>query len=286
MTKPNYLKTRIFIDSGNPDETKDALTLLGFLDGQTTNPSLVAKNPHIQELKEKKLLDQDTIWEEYRKVALAIHEILPNGSISVEVFSDSATKSETMIEQGRKLALWFPGVFVKLPTTTEGLKAAEVLAKEGTNINMTLCFSQEQAAAVHMATVGAKRGQIYISPFMGRLDDIGEEGFDVVKNISKMYREWGSPVMVLGASIRNLDHLFNCLKENIDIVTVPLAILTKWKEYGIEKDPGEFVFAVSDKKPIPFEDIAQKEWTSYDVHHDLTDKGIKKFDSDWEDLFK
>jgi transaldolase len=118
------------------------------------------------------------------------------------------------------------------------------------------------------------------------LDDIGEEGFDIVKNISKMYREWSSHVMVLGASIRNLDHLFHCFKEIIDITTVPLSILTAWKEHGLEKDPKEFVFALPEKKSIPFENIPQQDWSLYDVRHELTDKGIEKFSSDWKNLFQ
>ena len=282
--RPQNLKTKLFLDSGNPQETRETIALLGFLDGQTTNPSLVAKNPHIQDLKMQKLLNPEIIWDKYKELALQIHEILPNKSISVEVYSDAETKSESMIEKGRKLATWFPGVFVKLPITKEGLLTAEVFVKEGINVNMTLCFSQDQAAAVHSVTKGTK-GQVYVSPFIGRLDDIGQEGSDIVNNILKMYKEWNSHVQVLGASIRNLDHLYKCLKGNTDIVTIPLSVIAEWKDYGLEKTPEQFPFSHSEKKLIQFQNLIEQEWSLYNIHHELTDKGIERFVSDWKSLF-
>lgn len=285
MTRPEYLKTQIFLDSGNPTETKQMVELLGYLDGQTTNPSLVAKNPHISEMKDKGLLQGESIWQEYRTVAEQIHEILPNGSISVEVYADATTSYEDMLEQGRKLATWFPGIFVKLPTTQIGLSVAHVLVAENINVNMTLCFSQDQAAAVHMATRGAKRGQVYVSPFIGRLDDIGLEGRDIIGNILRMYRQWDSHVMVLGASIRSLDHLFYCFQNETDIITAPLSILQSWAVYGLEKDPKDYELLVSDKTRIAYKDLHEQDWTLYDIHHDLTEKGIEKFSMDWKSLF-
>lgn len=286
MQKPDYLKTNIFLDSGNPEETKQIHSLLGFLDGQTTNPSLVAGNPHIQKLKENKELTEETIWVNYKEIVLDIHKIIPEGSISAEVYADKDTSVEEMLQKGRELATWFPGIYVKLPITKSGLEVAHIFAKEGININMTLCFLQEQAAAVHMATIGAKRGQVFISPFIGRLDDIGIEGLDIVKNISQMYKEWNSHVMVLGASIRNLDHLFGCMKLEADIITSPMNVLSMWaKEYGVEKDIANFVFQSSSKTPILYKNLEQKNWQEYNIQHDLTDKGLAKFSSDWKNLF-
>ena len=201
--KPLFITSKIFLDSGDPNETRHALADLGFLDGQTTNPSLVAKNPHIIDLKNSGSLNDQTIWEKYKQVADEIHSIIPHGSISAEVFSDGSTTTDEMISKGRELASWFPGIFVKLPTTTHGLAAARVLSSEGINVNMTLCFTQEQAAAVHAATLGAARGSVYVSPFIGRLDDIGMHGLDLIKNIVLMYQLWNSHVMVLSASIRS-----------------------------------------------------------------------------------
>lgn len=285
MSKPEYLKTQIFLDSGNPAETKQVVELLGFLDGQTTNPSLVAKNPHIMEMKDQGLLQEESIWQEYRTVAEQIHEILPNGSISVEVYADATTSYEEMLEKGRNLATWFPGIFVKLPTTKIGLSVAHILVAENINVNMTLCFSQDQAAAIHMATLGAKHGQVYVSPFIGRLDDIGLEGRDIIGNILRMYRQWDSHVMVLGASIRSLDHLFYCFQNETNIITAPLSILEAWTIYGLEKDPKDYELLASDKTRIAYKDLPQQDWTLYDIHHDLTEKGIEKFSMDWKSLF-
>ena len=281
----NYMYTKIFLDSGNPQEAKEAKDLLGFLDGQTTNPSLVAKNPHIQELKAKGMLDDQVIWDEYKKVALAIHEVLPNGSISAEVFSSAETSHDEMIAKGLELAGWFPGIFVKLPVTHEGLIAARQLVSEGINVNMTLCFSQEQAAAVHEATLGARPGQVYISPFIGRLDDNGYHGIDLIKNILMMYRSWESHVMVLGASIRGLEHLFECFNAGVDIVTVPLAVLKLWSAYGVDKNPKDYILEISERRPIAYIDMPKQDWVLYNIKHELTDKGLEKFVSDWQELF-
>ncbi len=281
----NTRGTKIFLDSGNPTETKQAKELLGFLDGQTTNPSLVAKNPHIQELKEQGLLDDQKIWDEYKKVALKIHEILPNGSISAEVFADEHTPHEEMIAKGYELAAWFPGIFVKLPITHEGLLAARHLVSEEINVNMTLCFSQEQAAAVHEATLGAQRGQVYVSPFIGRLDDQGFHGIDLIRNILMMYRSWDSHVMVLGASIRGLEHVCECIKAGTDIITIPLATAELWAAYGIEKNPSEYPLEISERTPIKYSDIPKQDWVLYNIKHELTDKGLAKFAEDWNALF-
>lgn len=283
--KPENLKTRIFLDSGNPDETRQALALLGFLDGQTTNPSLVAKNPHIQELKASGMLTPDTIWNEYQKIAGEIHSLLPEGAISVEVYSDSTTLPETMLAQAEKLAIWFPGVFVKLPITDAGLQVAHELSLRGIRVNMTLCFSQDQAAAVHAATRGAQANHVFVSPFMGRLDDIGVRGTDVVRNIQMMYNAWESHVMVLGASIRSLSHLYHCFAMGIHSVTVPLSVLSEWAASGmlvpeiVEAGPD----GLTDVYPKEFKEDAN--WTTYNNDHALTDAGLDKFSKDWKALF-
>ena len=193
----NNLQTKIFLDSGDPAETREVLSILGFLDGQTTNPSLIAKNPATagKKFTKKELLDF------YRGVVGEVSSLIPQGSVSIEVYADSSTSAEDMFAQGREFYKWIPNpstsrsdghrlrygasAHIKYPTTTEGLKAAEASVKEGMNVNMTLVFSQQQAAAVYAATRGASRGQVFVSPFVGRLDDIGEKGVDLISNILK-----------------------------------------------------------------------------------------------------
>lgn len=284
--KPEFLHTDIFLDSGNPDETREVVSLLGFLDGQTTNPSLVAKNPLILELKKQGALNETVIWEKYQLVANEIREIIPEGSISVEVFADMATDYETMLEKGRELARWFPGIYVKLPITQVGLRVAETLVSEDINVNMTLCFSQEQAAAVHMATKNARKGQVFVSPFIGRLDDIGIHGLDLIKNIVTMYKAWNSHVKILGASIRTLDHLFGCINLGADIVTIPKPIIELWVAHGLTNDPMSYVFETSEHQPIDYKNLELQDWNLYDSDHVLTTQGIEKFASDWKGLFK
>ena len=173
ILRPEKLTTKIFLDSGDPAETKKSKEILGFLDGQTTNPTLIPKNPKIQErIAKKDYLSRDEIYEEYKKIARKISSTIPNGSISIEVYADQTTTEEDMLAQARKMFSWIPGAHIKFPILPEGLKAAKRAVEEGIRVNMTLCFTQEQAAAVYEATMETKE-KVYVSPFVGRLDDIG-----------------------------------------------------------------------------------------------------------------
>ncbi len=289
--RPANLQTRIFLDSGDPAETRQALETLGFLDGQTTNPSLIAKNP---ETAGKKFSKQE-ILEFYKKVVQEISALIPNGSVSIEVYADAETSSEEMLEQGREFYEWIPhpspllgkerggGAHIKFPTTTAGLEAAEQAVKEGMRVNMTLCFSQEQAAAVYAATRGAKKGQVFVSPFVGRLDDRGENGMDLIANILKMYQDSDNHVEVLTASVRNIEHMNRALELESHIITAPLKVLKEWKELtpalSLKKRGSSAL------KPVPYVELdLEKPWQEYNIQHDLTDKGIERFVADWNSL--
>src|SRR5215471_8034409 len=179
MTRP---KTKILVDGGDPQETRRAKELLGFVDGQTTNPSLIAKNPHIRELiaSGHKLSDREEM-EEYKKIVRTISPLVGDAGVSIEVFADEKTTTSEMLDQAREMFFWIPNAYIKYPCTAEGLCAAQMSVKVGMRVNMTLCFSQQQAAAVYAATKGTKE-PAYVSPFVGRLDDIGQNGMDVVRN--------------------------------------------------------------------------------------------------------
>ncbi len=284
--RPQNLKTRIFIDSGDQEETKEIIRLIGFLDGQTTNPTLISKNPgarghleHGGRFTEKEVIDF------YREVVKKISSMIPQGSVSVEVYSDLKTKADAMLRQAREMFSWIPNAHVKFPTTTEGLKAAEQAIREGMRVNLTLCFSQEQAAAVYAATRGAKKGGVFVSPFVGRLDDRGENGMDVVANVIRMYRDGDGHVEVLTASVRNIDHFLYALKLGSDIITAPFEILTEWAKRGLPLPGGEYVYDSGGLKEIPYRDIdMKKDWRSFDIGHDLTVKGMEKFSQDWNSL--
>src|SRR5512143_852901 len=284
--KPHNLKTRIFLDGGNPDETRKVINLLGFLDGQTTNPTLISKNPEARSRLEKgEKFSGEEILDFYRGVVTTVSGLIPEGSVSVEVYSDAATTAESMLRQAKEMYSWIPNAHVKFPTSREGLKAAERAVGEGMRVNMTLCFSQEQAAAVHAATRGARKGHVYVSPFIGRLDDRGENGMDVIANIMRMYRNGDGHVEVLTASVRSLDHLLCALKLGSDIITAPYEILKAWGEQGLPLPGSNYTYNAKGLKPISYREIdLGKEWQDYDIRHDLTDKGMEKFSLDWNAL--
>ncbi len=283
--KPPGLATRLFLDSGDPDETKEAIVTLSFLDGQTTNPTLIAKHPAAKKrLASGHKFTQLEIFDFYKDVVQELSGLLQNGSISIEVYADAKTTADTMFGQGRQMFGWIPNAHIKYPTTIAGLEAAERSVAAGMRVNMTLCFNQAQAAAVYAATRGAKPGQVYVSPFIGRLDDRGENGMDLIKNIVQMYAAGDGHVQVLAASIRGIDHLLSSFQAGSDIVTAPLNIYQEWVAQGMKVPNASFSYT-PDLKPIPYLPFdLDADWHTFDVSHELTDAGIAKFSADWNNL--
>ena len=278
MTRP---KTKILVDGGDPQETLRAKELLGFVDGQTTNPSLIAKNPHIKELiaSGHKLSGREEM-DEYKKIVRTISPLVGDAGVSIEVFSDEKTSAQEMFTQGQEMYSWIPNAYIKYPCTAEGLRAAQMSVKQGIRVNMTLCFSQQQAAAVYAATRGT-REPAYVSPFVGRLDDSGQNGMDVVKNIKQMFSKGDGHVLVLAASIRSLEHLLYCFALQTELATVPSKILELWASKNLPMPDEHFQYKASGK-PIPYEELdLGQTWESFDIQHDLTRKGIEKFAADY-----
>ncbi len=284
--RPSNLTTRIFLDGGNPDETREAISLLGFLDGQTTNPTLISKNPAARgRLERGEKFTAQEILDFYKGVVKEISGLIPQGSISVEVYADAGTSSVQMLEQGREMFSWIPNAHIKFPSSKEGLKAAEQAVKEGLRVNMTLCFTQEQAAAVYAATRGARKGHVFVSPFIGRLDDRGENGMDLIANILRMYRGGDGHVEVLTASVRSMDHFLYALRLGSDIITSPFSILKEWAQEGLPVHGDDFVYDTKSLKAIQYREIPlAKQWGEYDIRHELTDKGMELFSRDWNNL--
>ena len=158
-------------------------------------------------------------------------------------------------------------------------------------VNITLCFSQEQAAAVYAATKGSKE-PVYVSPFVGRLDDRGENGIDLVKNIKAMYRNGDGHVHVLAASIRHLDHLLASFALDAELVTVPAKVIEKWATSNFPMPDQNFIYKAVGAdgqllKPIPYKELdLNRSWQSFDIAHELTTKGIQKFVADYRSTLK
>ena len=209
---------KIFLDTANVNEIKEGVAL-GVVDGVTTNPSLAAK--------EKRA---------FRPLVEEICSIVP-GDVSLEVV---AADFEGMIKEGQEVAQIAPNVVVKCPLTADGLKAVKYLSGKGIRCNQTLCFSAPQAL------LSAKAGATYISPFLGRLDDIGSVGMDLVRDICEIYRNYGFKTQVLAASIRSPLHVVDAAKAGAHVATMPFAVLQQL------------------------------------IKHPLTDIGLKKFTEDWQ----
>ncbi|WPC41988.1 fructose-6-phosphate aldolase [Clostridium sp. JS66] len=203
---------KIFIDTANVEEIK-RVAKWGVLDGVTTNPSLIAK--------------------EGRKLKDVIEEIcaIVDGPISAEVISLEADK---MVEEGRELSKLHKNIVIKIPMCEEGLKAVSILAKEGIRTNVTLIFSAQQAL------LAAKAGASFVSPFMGRLDDIGNAGIMVIQDIAEIFEIYGIETEIIAASIRTPMHVLDCAKAGANISTIPYKVLMQMLKHpltdaGIQK---------------------------------------------------
>ncbi len=211
---------KFFIDTANLDEIRDAASL-GILDGVTTNPSLVAKEGR----------DFHTVLKEIVSIV--------NGPISAEV---TATEVEGMIDQAHTLSAIHPNIVIKLPLISDGLRACKRLTDKGIKTNVTLCFSASQAL------LAAKAGATYISPFIGRLDDISEDGMDLIQAIRMIYDNYGFETQILAASIRHPMHIVQAALAGADVATIPHKVIQQL------------------------------------VKHPLTDIGQAKFLADWEKM--
>ena len=187
---------KFFLDTANLDEIREAASL-GVLDGVTTNPTLIAKENA-----------------EFKKRIVEICEIV-QGPVSAEV---TCTDTEGMCRQGRELAKLHPCVVVKVPTTKTGLKAAKSLVGDGIKVNVTLCFSPAQALLV------AKTGATYVSPFLGRLDDIAHVGMDLIRDLVTIYRNYAFKTQILAASLRHPLHVVDAAKAGADVATMPYKV--------------------------------------------------------------
>jgi len=210
---------KFFIDTANLDEIKEA-NELGMIDGVTTNPSLVAKEGDVD------------FKEHLAKICSMV-----KGDISAEV---TALDTEGMLKEGREYAKVASNVVVKCPMTLDGLKATRILTEEGTGVNVTLCFSAAQAI------LAAKAGARYISPFIGRLDDVATDGMQLIRDIVQIYDNYDFDTQVLAASIRHPLHIVDCALAGADVATIPFKVIKQL------------------------------------VQHPLTDKGLDAFLSDWK----
>lgn len=202
----------LYIDTANLEEIKQAAAL-GVLDGVTTNPSLIAKEkiPYAKRLAE-------------------ICQVV-KGPVSAEVI---ATDYDGMLKEGREHTKIAPNIVVKLPCTIDGLRACKTFSDEGVKTNMTLCFQPLQAMMV------AKAGAFLVSPFIGRLDDIGQEGMDLIHQIRAIYDTYGFKTKILAASIRHNEHMLRCALAGADVATVPAKVIMDCMKHpltdvGIEK---------------------------------------------------
>ncbi len=291
---PINLPSKIFIDGGDPVETAEAVKLLGYIDGQTTNPSLVAKNPEVEKfIASGKRFQKDELLKEYKKIVQSVAKVT-KGPCSIEVYANENSSAEDLLIQGAEMFTWIPNAYIKFPIIKAGLEAAGKAVAEGIRVNMTLCFSQEQAAAVYAATkLNNSKSPVFISPFVGRLDDIGQNGMEVVVNILEMYkRERDGHVEVLTASVRNIEHLLYALHLKSPAITVPFKVFKEWSDLGFKLPPDNYIYDPDLGRETPLEEITYREisldWEikDYNIQHDLTDKGLTKFASDWDGLMK
>ncbi len=300
--------TKYLLDSGDPDEYREIAKLA--LDngqelwGSTTNPTLIAKK-----LSGRQVHSQGEAFSLQKDIVLEIIDIVP-GAVSAEVYADQTTPAAEMISQGREIASWHTRVVVKLPTTIEGFKARTELRKLGIVTNNTLVFSQEQifATCLHEALIQKLFGPIdstwptFISPFVGRLDDIGLDGMSLVsegmrlKSLAQFLALDGNVPWMLEASVRRPEHIKRGIDAGAELITAPAKIYREWfalsdhDKQTLEETPK------NELKPLnawsPPEEIQDPsgietfieylDSNKLDIRHELTNKGIVGFVEDWK----
>lgn len=291
--------TRLILDSGDPEEYKITAKIASDnnqeLWGGTTNPSLIAKK---LAMKGKKLT-RDEAFELQKDIVLQILDLIP-GAVSVEVYADFNTTADEMISQGEKIARWHDRVVIKLPTTIEGFKARTALRRQHITINNTLVFSQQQIVAIciHENLVQKEYdvpGQwpSFISPFIGRLDDISEDGLSLLKNGLELKKQLNSNLWMLAASIRNTHHLSESINLGSELVTAPLKVFEEWFSQEKNTNERQTGLKISQLWNIPDEVKMLDSLTAFmqalqngilNISHPLTDKGIERFANDWNTL--
>jgi len=287
--------SKIFLDGADPTETREADKILKKaghtgVHGQTTNPSLIAKKLAISDKRKagsKNGEDQHVAFKEavafYRKTVKEIAKVT-KGPISIQVIGNASTSAADMLSQARDRLTWIPNGVIKFPCTKEGLAAAEIFCQEGP-VNLTLAFSQEQAAAVFSAT-RTHNYDVYFSPFVGRLDDRGEKGMDVVANILEMYRKFGDEhVRVITSSVRNVKHILYALWLKSDAITIPFKVFQEWADQGFPIPKEDFFYDAPGLTEIPYKELSlELNWQDYDIRHQLTEVGVTKFWEDWKNV--
>lgn len=287
---------KFLLDSGDPDEYRRIVSLAKQKErelwGATTNPTLIAKKLTGQKIKKEEAFALQ------KKIVLEILEIVP-GAVSAEVYADEKTTAEEMIEQGKDIATWHDRVVVKLPTTIEGFKARTELRKENIVTNNTLVFSQEQIFAIclheqivqQQFSLPTPKWPPFISPFVGRLDDIGQLGIDLVANGMKIKKLLKPTLWMLEASVRSVQHINEGEELGSELITAPAKVYTSFFQ-------GESITERTQLASIPyweppeellkinsidaFMDALTSE--TLNIKHDLTEKGIVRFAQDWNAL--
>lgn len=304
-------QTKFLLDSGDPDEFREIAQLAKKngteLWGATTNPTLIAKKlssgPLASPSEASKKFTQQEAFELQKQIVLEITEIVP-GAVSAEVYADAKTSAEEMVEQGRQIDTWHERVVVKLPTTVQGFKARTILRRENIPTNNTLVFSQEQIFAVclHEQLMQQTEGPVenlwppFISPFVGRLDDIGEDGMHLVEQGMRIKQLVDANTWMLEASVRRAEHLKRGILANVEIITAPAKVYREW--FAMPAEQREAIdttsYAQTLTKPVPYEPgaltsletiedfIEAIESGTLNIQHDLTTKGLVRFSEDWK----
>ena len=291
--------TKFLLDSGDPDEYQKIGSKIW---GATTNPTLIAKSASGRMVNKK--ITQKEAFELQKQIVLEILKIVP-GAVSAEVYADQETKALEMVKQAREIAGWHKRVVVKLPTTLEGFKARTVLRKEGIPINNTLVFSQSQVFAIclHEQIIQRQYGPIknlwpsFISPFVGRLDDINQNGMELMENSLKMKDEFGFDLWLLEASVRSVQHLKRGLELQTELLTAPTKVYQEW--FSLSPKQKERLDSTSYAKKLasikywnPSDELLSLETMTefmkaiesgkLNIQHPLTDKGLIRFAQDWQ----
>jgi transaldolase len=284
------MKSKIFLESADPAETKVITELLGKLDGQVVHPGVLSTNAEIKgHLEQKGSFKYEQFMDFYKAIVEQIAQIIPEGVIVATVYTSADTSADMLIDEGKEVGLWTSNVHAQLPASLAGIEAASMLTQAGFRVAVSQVCSQQQAGLVYDITTQALAGDVYITLDVSSLYKKGCDGRSLVEHVQKIYNAGNAHVSVLMSGVTDVETFIWGVAHGVDAVAASGEVLRQWEALHKPTELTKEQSVTLSKKgvPIPYEQIdITQEKNSYTLSNELTEEGITHMVEDWNNLLK
>ena len=284
--RPTNLSSGIFIEKSDPYEAREALGFLEFLDGIFLSPRILSKDiATAMALSRGGGLALPELFARYRSTIESMAATVPTGWGIAQLYFDPSMKQEDIALQADVFVKDIPNVLLGLPITPQGLEAADQLVRKKMNVCMLFCTTQAQAAAVHAATRGARRGQVFLSCSSGALEKEGRDWSSLLENILASYRSSDGHVAVCASGMRTLQEMMRAITLGPEAISAPLELLKEWFEGGMRMPDETFIYDAQGKKPLPYLELdLSKDWREFDLTSESSALEAQNLAQEWKEL--